>query len=341
MITAAGTRPTARPAVAGTPLVDVSLLVRGIERRLRLKLESHNPCGSLKDRIAASLLDHSATAVGREGAGVIESTSGNLGLAMAVECARRGLPFEAVVDPCVSPYLVRRMREAGARVTFVHEPDHTGGYLLSRIRYVRRQMLVRPGLVWTDQYRSAANPAAHQRHTAPELHAQLGARAALLIPVSTGGTLSGVTRYAAEHALDWRLVGVDVRGSVALGGPGGPRPLPGLGSSRLSAFLDPDATAVLDVELAEAVSACLWLRQRAGLGLGGSSGACVAAALRMFRQDPAVTELSCLCPDGAERYQSTVYQPAWRTAHGLAGALSVGAEVLAVRRTAESPLSMV
>ncbi|MFJ1550789.1 pyridoxal-phosphate dependent enzyme [Streptomyces sp. NPDC088246] len=310
--------------VGNTPIVDVLLEVHGTMRRLRLKLESQNPFGSLKDRISASLIDHVADRIDKK-IGVIESTSGNLGVAMSAECAARGIPFTAVVDPRTSVFFIDRMRNLGAQVRVIDEPDAAGGYLLNRIQYVKEQLKVRPGLVWTNQYRSEANPNAHFESTAPELLRQVPGPATVLVPVSTGGTLAGLTRFVDVTGVDWRLVGVDVHGSVALCRTSGRRLLSGIGASCPSSFLDPAAATVQYVDVAEAVSACLWLSEEAGIGVGGSSGATVAVALRMFRQDPAVEELVCLCPDGADRYLTTIYHADWRTAQGITTAGMGGA----------------
>lgn len=308
-----------------TPIVDLYVKVDGIDRRLRLKLESANPFGSLKDRIAAALIDHVADRIDKE-IGIIESTSGNLGVAMSAECGARGIPLNAVVDPRTSSFFVERMRGLGARVTVVDEPDFSGGFLLNRIRYVREQLRARPGLVWTNQYRSEANPDAHFNTTAPELRAQVPGPATILVPVSTGGTLAGLSRFARSTGAAWRLVGIDVHGSAALGGNPGRRLLSGIGASCSANFLDPATTEALHVDVTEAVSACLWLSEEAGIGVGGSSGATVAAALQMFRQDPRTDELICLCPDGADRYRSTIYRADWRAAHGITG-VGIGAGV--------------
>jgi cysteine synthase len=301
--------------VGGTPIVELILNVRGNERRLKLKLESYNPCGSLKDRIAVALIDHVADEVDRD-IGIIESTSGNLGIAMAAVCNQRGIPLNAVVDPRASPLLVDRMRLLGTQVTVIDEPDSFGGFLMSRIQYVQKQLEARPGLIWTNQYESDANPNAHFDSTAPELRRQVRGPATVLVPVSTGGTLSGLARFVRHTRAPWRLIGVDLVGSLALGRPAGERFLSGIGSSCQSNFLDPDEVDAVHVDGVEAVSACLWLSTYAGIGVGGSSGATVAAALRVFREDPAERELVCLCPDGEDRYLTTIYRTSWREAHG-------------------------
>jgi cysteine synthase len=290
-----------------TPLVALCLLVDGIERMLRLKLESFNACGSIKDRTAHSLLDALGNRVD-PALGVIESTSGNLGVAMAALCAARRLPFTAVVDPSTSAMLVMRMRRLGAHVVVIDEPDSVGCYLLSRLRYVKRELRRRPGLTWSDQYSSEANVRAHYHGTAAELWGQL--------PVPTTVCVAG------------RVVGVDVVGSVALGGPAGPRLLSGIGSSRRATLLegDPDETAF--VSSREAVSACLWLLDSTGIDVGGSSGAVIAAALRRLREDRDLVEVTCICPDGGDRYLSTVYSAQWRQRHGLAPVEELGHDVV-------------
>lgn len=302
--------------IGATPIVQLHLNVNGVKRQLGLKLEAYNPCGSLKDRVAAALIDNVVDRVDHE-AGIIESTSGNLGVAMAAICNQRGLYFNAVVDPHASPLLIERMRRLGAMVTVIDEPDSTGGYLMNRIRHVRDQLAVRPGLVWTNQYENDENPRAHSRSTAPELFRQVSGSATIFVPVSTGGTLAGFTWFAEAQNLAWRLIGVDVAGSAALGQTAGPRILSGIGSSRNSYFLNLDKVESVYVHSAEAISACMWLADYARVDVGGSSGATVAAALRMLRHDPGLQDLVCICPDGADRYLSTIYQSNWREAHGV------------------------
>lgn len=308
-------RPMQLPT-GGTPLVCLRLQVRGIERTLRLKLESYNACGSIKDRTAQSLL-HAVEADVDPSLGVIESTSGNLGVALAALCSARRLPFTAVVDPRTSELLVMRMRRLGAQVVVVDHPDHEGGYLLSRLKYVERELRRQPGLVWTDQYGNEANPNAHQHGTAAELWAQLSAATTVCIAVSTGGTLAGFQRFVASSGAPWRLRGVDVVGSVALGGTAGPRLLSGIGSSRPATFVPPGTADPVFVTPHEAVSACLWLLRTTGIDVGGSSGAAIAAALQQLRDDAGLLDVTCICPDGGDRYLSTLYCAEWRSRHGL------------------------
>lgn len=300
-------------AVPGrTPLVALDLDVAGSRRRIWLKLESHNPQGSLKDRTAAMLWDSVRHRVCREG--VIESTSGNLGVALAARCALHGVPFMAVVEPRTSPASIETMRRYGAQVVVISRPDSQGGYLLNRLTHVREQVRLRPGLVWTNQYENDANPKAHREGTAPELWEQLRRPATVMLAVSTGGTLAGFRQFVQGQRIPWTVVGVDVEGSVALTDKRlGKRVLAGIGSSQRSAFVLSAAAPMVIVSATEAVSACLWTLDVAGIALGGSSGALMAAAMRWFQTHPQdETDIAVVCPDGGDRYLDTIYCPMWR-----------------------------
>jgi cysteine synthase A len=206
------------------------------------------------------------------------------------------------------------MHRHGATVVVADEDDGHGGFLLTRLRLVRRMLAERPGLCWTNQYDNPANPRAHELGTAPELAAQIGRAGVVMVPVSTSGTLAGVRAYAAR-ATDWTVIGVDVRGSLALRPSTGTRMLSGIGSSRASSFTADDGSAVL-VDSADAVTACVWLFEQAGIGVGASSGALVAAALDLARTGD-VDAVTCICADGAANYLGTVYSAAWRAEKGI------------------------
>ncbi|MEU4352405.1 pyridoxal-phosphate dependent enzyme [Streptomyces sp. NPDC023838] len=322
--------------LAPTPVVRLGVEVAGTPRRLWLKLEGRNPYGSIKGRTALALWRDVADRVDPS-VGFVESTSGNLGLALAALAAAHRVPFTAVVDPRASVALLYDIRALGARVVAVDTPDGAGGYLLNRLARVQSMLDAQPGLVWPNQYANPANPAAHEAGTAPELHWQThGERMSVLVAVSTGGTLAGFRRYAATSGADWELIGVDAAGSAALGGSVGPRLLSGIGSSRASVFLPDGHRPTVYVDPAEAVRVCLWLRDTTGIGVGASAGALVAAALRLFRADARRTSAACLCPDGADRYLDTVYSAAWRRAHGITGhAVVPGVRVLPVGESAD------
>lgn len=301
-----------------TPVIPLRLVVEGVERTLWLKLECYSPYGSIKGRTALGLWEDVAGRTDPD-VGIIESTSGNLGLALAAVAAAHRVPFTAVMDPRTSVSVLRSVQALGARVVTVDQPDGAGGYLLNRLAYIEQRIDAEPRLVWPNQYANPANPRVHARWTAPELHAQVPtAPLCVLIAVSTGGTLTGFRNFTEDSGCGWDLVGVDLVGSAALGGPTGPRVLSGIGASRRSSYLPDGFSPTLRVTSQEAVSTCLWLLRTTGIALGSSAGALVACALRMFRETPRLVDAACVCPDGADRYTDTIYSLAWRHRNGLA-----------------------
>jgi len=302
----------------GTPLVDFAVtLPDRPPARLSLKLEGHNPFGSIKDRPAAAMLA-ALEAEGRlrGGTRVIESSSGNLAVALAGRCRARGIGFVAVVDPKITPENLARLKALDAEIAMVDEPDVTGGYLLTRLALVEARCAADPDLVWTDQYHNPANPAAHARSTGPELHRQMGDAQAVFCAVSTGGTYAGLSRYFADHAPHVEVVPVDVEGSLALSdAPPRSRHLPGVGASQPSSFVRAVVPEVVPEGVA--VAACRWLADRTDLRVGASSGAALAGGLAVLARRPDLTHVVCLCPDFGVRYGSTVYDDAWCARHGF------------------------
>lgn len=288
-------------------------------RHVGLKLESFNPGASIKYRTARGLLtDLAEQGLLRPGSALVESTSGNLGVALALLSQARGYRFTAVADPKTDPVVLERIEERGARVVLVTEPDEAGGYLLSRLRAVRELLAEEPGTVWPNQYENPANPAAHYNETAPEIYLQRPGLDAVFVAASTGGTLAGVGRYFRQVAPWVKVIGVDLRGSRVFGMPGGQRLVPGIGSSRPSSFLRPDDyDDVIVVDDLDAISACHHLHDELGVGLGGSSGAVVAACSRYLAENPHIQHPVCICPDGHSNYVNTLYNPVWLAEHDL------------------------
>ncbi|MBB6040037.1 pyridoxal-phosphate dependent enzyme [Phytomonospora endophytica] len=292
-------------------MVEVSVLVTDQRHPMRLKLEAENPWGSIKDRTARSLLDELEKSAPLEpGAMIVESSSGNAGVALAALSRQRGYRFTAVVDPRTSPANIQNMKKYGALVDIVTDPDEYGGYLLTRLKRVE-ELVKERGYHWTDQYSSPANPEVHYRETGPELWSQAGDDCdAVFVAVSTGGTLAGVARYLRELDRPPHIEAVDVVGSVIFGGASAPRRLVGIGSSRKSDFLTPHHydghTLVEDVD---AVGHCRALSAGTGIRVGGSSGAVLAAATRFLRRHPDTRSIACLCPDGGDRYLDSIYGP--------------------------------
>ena len=295
-----------------TPIQSIGVRSGGRWHTVRLKLESANRWGSIKDRTALGLVASVADRLEDPAATLIESTSGNLGAATAAIARELNRRFIAVVDPNLSPAVAERITEAGAALDVVNTPDQQGSFLDARLARVAQLMERTPAAVWTDQYHNPANPLAHYTATAPELLSQVPGCDAVFVAVSTGGTLAGVSRYMRSHAPSVRLIAVDVTGSRVFGEPTGARLLTGIGASRPSAFLRPgDWDHLVIVEDAVAIAVCHRVRATTGISLGGSSGAVLGACVRYLDQAPDITVPVCVCPDGGAPYANTFYDTEW------------------------------
>ncbi|GIG86267.1 cysteine synthase family protein [Plantactinospora endophytica] len=297
----------AEPTIGGTPVRRLRVPVGGRSVRLWLKLEAENPFGSIKARTAAALLDAlEATDELRPGRRVVESTSGNLGVALAGLCRARGYPCTLVVEPSTPRAAIDRMVDYGAEVITAGEIP--GGTTLdARLAAVREILDRDDNTVWTNQYASPANPRVHEAHTAVELveAAPDGGYDAVAVAVSTGGTLAGIATHLRRHSPATKVIAVDAVGSAAMGGTPGDRPykLAGFGSGRVSDFVRRQHwDSIVRLRDVDAAAACTRIRWRTGLFLGGSGGAAVLAAVVRASLDPALRELACVCPDSGDKY---------------------------------------
>lgn len=311
-----------RNRLGNTPLVPVEVTTRGRVHTLLLKLEGFNPFGSIKDRTAVGLLASVEQRAGRAPITVIESTSGNLGAALAGLCRLRGHSFIAIVDPRVQEVNLRTMEELGARIRMVTEADQSGSYLSARLRLLSETLATESDVHWTDQYSNPANPRAHFRMTGPEILAQAGPVDAVFVAVSTGGTASGIGQFLHAISPATRVIAVDVVGSAAIGGACGRRHLTGIGSTQASRFVAGEGDGSIDdrrwVESTVAVALCRKLAAETGLVVGGSSGAVVAGCLQDLERHPHPgRRLVCVCPDGGEKYRESIYEDGWVRRSGL------------------------
>jgi cysteine synthase A len=311
--------------IVSTPVSELMVTYRGASHRVLLKHESHSPTGSVKDRTAIGLLrclDAAKPLV--PGTVVVESTSGNLGIALAHHLARLDCHLIAVIDPKTPAATQQILQSSGASLCMVDEPDGLGGYLISRLRTVQELCLRHPDYRWTNQYESFANPGIHEQTTAPEILRQGGpALDAIYVAVSTGGTLAGIARHVRQCGRFVRLVAVDAYSSLASAPPARDhlrpaesfptaRVLPGIGASRRSSFLRADSFdrrfAVRD---AEAIAMCRILREDTAMGIGGSTGCVLSACIEELGSPLAPVRPLCLSPDDASKYEDTVYDDSW------------------------------
>src|SRR5947199_2983547 len=265
--------------VGRTPLVELGRQFRPPGATVIAKLELMNPSGSMKDRSAAyiverGLADGTITAASH----LVESSSGNFGIALATAARVHALDFTCVVDPKTTPANLRILNALGAEVEIVTEPDEHGCYLGARLRPVAELCREGPDMVGTIPSANERNWQAHYHGTAAEILADLDRRIdCLVVPVRTTGPILGLARRLRLAFPALRVVAVDAAGSVIFGGPPGPRHLPGLGAGRRPELLVPaEIDEVVYVSDREAVACCRALAAKERILAGGSSGAVVA-----------------------------------------------------------------
>ncbi|MBQ1443626.1 MAG: cysteine synthase family protein [Renibacterium sp.] len=309
-------------AVGNTPLVQLHGL--GVRNRVLLKLESLNPGGSIKDRTALAMV-RAAEASGelRAGATIVESSSGNTGVGLALIGSRTGHPVVIVVGQSTSAEKVEAIRGYGARVEFAdweaapESPDNP--------RTVAERIAASiPGSWWPQQFDNQANPQAHYHGTGPEIWRQTsGALTHFVASVGTGGTISGAGRYFKEASRGAvRVHAADPAGSVYSGAPAGRIIVDGVGNTWprecWPSTFDP---AVVDgfqvVDDAECYATLHFLQQSQGLCLGPSSGLAVAAARRVADAAPVGSLVVAIAPDTGQNYASKAYDRDWLAAQGL------------------------
>jgi 2,3-diaminopropionate biosynthesis protein SbnA len=301
---------------------------------LYLKCEGFNFAGSIKLKAASEMIEAAERdGILTPGSILIESSSGNLGVAISMIAASKGYQFLCVTDSRCNLSTRRLMEALGSRVHIISEPDAVGGFLGARIDYVRAMCASDDRYVWLNQYTNPGNWQAHYRTTAPEIARQFPLLDVLFVGAGTTGTLMGCARFFKEWHRPVRIVAVDSVGSVTFGGAPGRRMIPGLGTSVRPPLLDESyVDEVVLVEEADTIRACHRLARR-GFLFGGSTGTAVSGATRWLEQhgSPDVTAVT-IAPDLGERYLDTVYQTNWL--HDLYGEDVLSEESVAATRTA-------
>ncbi|WP_223199405.1 2,3-diaminopropionate biosynthesis protein SbnA [Solihabitans fulvus] len=278
-----------------------------------LKLEGLNPAGSIKLKTAVALVDslEQRDLIG-PGSALIESTSGNLGIALATVCATRKYPITLVTDPNANARSIQLMRALGAEVVVVRDRDRNGGFLQTRIDYVRQRVATSRNVVWLNQYANPANTAVHRDRTAQEILDGFGAPDWLFVGAGTTGTLMGCVERFRDESASTTIVAVDSVGSVSFGGPPSRRWIPGLGTSRRPEIFRDDGTfQKLLVPEADTIRTCRRVGRDYGLLLGGSSGTVLAAVTAWRDRIPAGSRVLAISPDLGDRYLDTIYHDEW------------------------------
>ncbi len=282
-------------------------------QQLFLKCDGFNFAGSIKLKAAAEMV----AAAERRGvlnrrSILVESSSGNLGVAMSMIAASRSYRFLCVTDPRCNLATRQLMEALGSQVHVITEPHPHEGFLGARLRYVRALCGSDSRYVWLNQHRDPANWRAHYRTTAPAIARQFPELDVLFVGAGTTGTLMGCARYFRQHHPHVRIVAVDPVGSVSFGAPAARRMIPGLGMGVRPPLLDESyVDEVIYVQEADAIRACHRLARR-GFLFGGSTGTVVSGAMDWLTEygTPDLTTVA-IAPDLGERYLDTIYQTNW------------------------------
>jgi S-sulfo-L-cysteine synthase (3-phospho-L-serine-dependent) len=312
-------RPMRTPAglVGDTPVLWIGEPFTAAGRGFWAKLEGHNP-GGIKDR-AALFMVHAARERGqlRPGARIVESTSGTLGLGLALAGATFGHPVTVVTDPGMEPLMTGLLTAHGAEVDVVDIPHPTGGWQQARRHRVAELLAAYPHVWHPDQYDNPDNVAAYVP-LAHELAAQLGRIDALVVSVGTGGHSAGTASVLRGILPRMRVVGVDTTGSTIFGQPAAPRLMRGLGSSIHPRNVAYDLfDEVHWVAAPEAVWAARRLARDHYATGGWSVGAVALVARWLARTLPAEARIVAVFPDGPQRYVGTVFDDTYCRTHGL------------------------
>ena len=294
--------------IGGTPLLELCRLERQLDlgARVLVKLESFNPGGSVKDRVARAMLDD-AEASGRlaPGGTIVEPTSGNTGIGLASVAAARGYRVVVVMPETMSAERRALMRAYGAELVLTEGARGMAGAIEKANELVNEI----PGAILAGQFTNPANPAVHEATTGPEIWRDTEGNVDLFVAgVGTGGTITGVGRYLKRQNPAVRVVAVEPAASPVLsGGQAGPHPLQGIGAGFVPEILDTEIyDEILTATGEDACAAARLLGRSEGVLAGISSGAALWGALTLARRpENQGKTIVALLPDTGERYLST------------------------------------
>jgi cystathionine beta-synthase len=305
--------------IGNTPLFELAVTPTGT--RLLLKLEQFNPTGAAKIRMAREMvLDAERRGLLNDGGHIIESTSGNTGLGLAVVAAERGYRFTAVVDHHACKDKLRAMHAMGTELVYVADDGDDALATSAREDLAEAMAAARPDAYFTEQHNNDANAQGYYA-VADELLNDVERVDILLSAVGTGGSLFGTARRLRELGRPARVIGVEPEGSIAFGGSGGPYWQSGTGTPPGATIGTAVDYSLLDEGLkvsdVAAFATARAVARRLGLMIGGSAGGSVHAALTRLEEFPPGSTVVTIVCDGGEKYLDTVFDDAWMAERDL------------------------
>ena len=300
---------TSAPQLIGrTPLLELTNIEKadGLEARVLVKLEGWNPAGSVKDRVALSMiLDAEDRGLLRPGSVLIEPTSGNTGIGLCSVAAARGYRCIIVMPDSMSVERRRLMAAYGAELVLTPGALGMQG-ALDKADELSREI---PDSFLPGQFVNPANPDAHYRTTGPEIWEDTDGKVDIFLAgIGTGGTVSGIGRYLKERNPDVKVIGLEPKDSPVLTrGRSGPHGIQGIGANFVPKILDRELLdAIIPVDTRDAYAAGRRLGREEGILCGISSGAALWAALELARKpENAGKTIVTVLPDGGDRYLTT------------------------------------
>ncbi len=295
---------------------DLFYRVRGFARGhdVFLKLEGFNVTGSIKVKTAIGLiadLERRGLAKPNETT-IVESSSGNLGIALSLVCAIKGYKFICVTDANATRANIRGMELYGAKVIVVDVRDPDGGFLQTRFKTIDNILQTVPNSIWVNQYENIANKNVHAEQTANEIAREFEKVDWIFVGAGTTGTLAGISERLRVVFPHIKIVGVEPAGSVTFGGKPGKRNIPGIGTSvrpKLADLANPDRVVAIKEE--KTVETCLSFVRDHHLLIGGSTGTVLAAVQQLASEFKPGETIVAISADLGDKYLDTVYDPAW------------------------------
>lgn len=320
-------------AIGDTPIVKLNYLAKGLKSDLYVKLEYLNPGGSIKDRIGLHIIEEAEKAGEiKPGGTIVEATSGNTGMGLAIAAAIKGYKTIFVMPDKMSNEKVQNLRAFGAKVVITPTavaPEDPRSYYCTAARIVKET----PNSFYANQYHNPKNPETHYQWTGPEIWKQVGDQInSVVMGMGTGGTISGIGKYLKEKNPKIKIIGVDPEGSLyteyfRTGKLGEARTYltEGIGEDFLPSTMDfKFVDEVVQVSDFESLNTTRKMLVREGIYSGPSSGAAVAGAIKYASALEKPENILIILPDSGNRYLSKVYSDDWMRENMMLDTLGFG-----------------